>query len=129
MIIVETVMAQDLDTGTGEVNKTHPSGGSLPGHQISLSTLSTKGAAGTGDTTTWDPGAIASASFASKDITVTGAALLDFALASFSLDVQDLQLDAQVTAANTVTVTLYNNTGGSVNLASGTVKVLVFKTR
>ena len=38
-------------------------------------------------------------------------------------------LSGYVSAANTVTVTLYNNTGGAVNLASGTVKCLVFKTR
>lgn len=59
------------------------------------------------------------------DVTVTGAALGDFARASFSLDVTDLELSAQVTAANTVTVTLSNNTGGALDLGSGTVYVNV----
>ena len=46
---------------------------------------------------------------------------------SFSLDVSDLTLTADVTAANTVTALLANNSGGAVNLSSGTVKVLVLK--
>ena len=61
----------------------------------------------------------------SEEITVTGASLGDFAVASFSLDVQDIELSAQVTAANTVTVTLSNNTGGAIDLGSGTITVSV----
>jgi hypothetical protein len=61
------------------------------------------------------------------DITVEGANLGDFVLASFSLDVTDLTLTADVTAADTVTVVLANNTGAGVDLASGTVRVLVIK--
>ena len=76
---------------------------------------------------TWNPGAIGNGAEEAKEVTVTGAALGDFALASFSLDVTDLTLDAQVTAANTVTCILANNTGGAIDLASGTVRVLVFR--
>lgn len=50
-----------------------------------------------------------------------------FAIASFSLDMVDLQLTATITAANTVTVLLTNNTAGAVNLTSGTVYARVFK--
>jgi len=75
----------------------------------------------------WNPGSIAAGGKEAKDITVTGAALGDFAIASFSLDVEDLILNAQVTAADTVTVVLANNTGGAINLGSGTVYVRVFK--
>lgn len=74
---------------------------------------------------TWDAGAIANGAMESKDITVTGAAIGDFVLASMGVDVVDLGVVAQVTATNTVTVTLLNNTGGSVNLASTTVRVAV----
>ncbi len=75
--------------------------------------------------TTWDPGSIADGDMEAKDITVTGAALGDFCLVSFSLDVADLVLNGQVTAADTVTAILANNTGGAVDLASGTVSAIV----
>jgi len=75
---------------------------------------------------TWNPGSIADGAGESMDVTVTGANLGDFARASFSLDTTDLTLTADVTAADTVTVRLNNNTGGAVNLAEGTVRVKVF---
>lgn len=74
---------------------------------------------------TWDPGNIADGSFEAKEVTVNGANLGDYAIASFSLDVEDLILTANVTAANTVTALLSNNTGGAVNLGEGTVRVKV----
>jgi hypothetical protein len=74
----------------------------------------------------WNPGSIADGDEEAKDITVTGAALGDFALVSFSLDVADLVLNGQVTAANTVTAILANNTGGAIDLGSGTVYAKVF---
>ncbi len=75
---------------------------------------------------TWDPGSIADGAEEAKEVTVTGAALGDFVRASFSLDVVDLVLDAKVTAANTVTCVLANNTGGAIDLSSGTISVEVF---
>ena len=62
-----------------------------------------------------------------KDITVTGASLGDFVLVSLSIDVADLTLVANVTAADTVTCILANNTGGAVDLASCTAYVLVIQ--
>ena len=76
---------------------------------------------------TWDPGNIAQHAMEAEDVTVTGAELGDFAVASFSLDVVDLTLTATVTAANTVTCVLANSTAGAVNLGSGTLRVLVLK--
>jgi hypothetical protein len=73
--------------------------------------------------TTWNPSSIADGNEEAKEITVTGAALGDYAMASFSLDVSDLTLNAQVTAANTVTCVLSNHTGGAIDLASGTLRV------
>ncbi|MCK5601644.1 hypothetical protein KAR91_07245 [Candidatus Pacearchaeota archaeon] len=72
---------------------------------------------------TWDPGDISGE--LSEEVTVTGAALGDFAKASFSLDVEDLILNAQVTAANIVTCVLVNKTGSDVDLAEGTLYVKV----
>ena len=122
----ETAVQEDLDTGTGTASKRAPGGGTLTGTQINLSSFAVGQLKAT---TTWDPSSIANGAEEAKEITVTGAALGDLALASFSLDVADLQLDAQVTAANTVTATLSNNTGAAVDLSSGTLTVLVFKVR
>lgn len=62
---------------------------------------------------------IASGAVSAGDITVTGAALGDFVLLAPKSDISDLSVDAQVTAANTVTITLSNNTGGAVTALSG----------
>jgi methenyltetrahydromethanopterin cyclohydrolase len=75
----------------------------------------------------WDPGSIADGDEEAKEITVTGAALGDYVQVSFSLDVTDLALVGSVTAANTVTALLLNNTGGAIDLGSGTVRALVIK--
>lgn len=74
---------------------------------------------------TWNPGNIADGNEEAVEVTVPGAKLGDFALASFSLDVADLDLGANVTAEDTVTVVLGNDTGGAVDLGSGTVRVKV----
>jgi hypothetical protein len=61
------------------------------------------------------------------NVTVTGAALGDLAWASIAVDVADLTLDAQVTAADTVTLTVNNNTGGAVDLAAADVRIVVLQ--
>lgn len=76
---------------------------------------------------TWNPGSIADGNEEAQEITVTNAALGDFVICSFSLDVADLVLRGAVTAADTVTAVLANNTGGAIDLASGTVSALVIK--
>ena len=76
---------------------------------------------------TWDPAtSIADGDEEAKDVTVTGAALGDFCLVSHDADVLDLTLTASVTAANTVTCILANNTGGAIDVATGTTRVIVF---
>uniref|UniRef100_A0A6M3L7F7 Uncharacterized protein n=1 Tax=viral metagenome TaxID=1070528 RepID=A0A6M3L7F7_9ZZZZ len=76
---------------------------------------------------TWDAGSIADGDEEAKEVTVTGAALGDFAIASLSIDVADLVLNAQVTAANTITCVLANNTGGAIDLGTATIYVRVMK--
>lgn len=75
---------------------------------------------------TWDAASIADGDMESKDITVTGAAIGDFVMVSMGVDVTDLVVSGQVTATNVVTATLANNTGGAVDLASTTVRAVVF---
>jgi len=55
------------------------------------------------------------------NITVVGAALGDFVMFAPKADVVDLVVSGQVTAADTVTVTLVNLTGGAVTALSGGV--------
>lgn len=74
----------------------------------------------------WNAGSIAQAAKESKDITITGAALGDFVLASIGVDTVDLVLTGAVTAADTVTLTLANNTGAAVDLAATTAYARVF---
>tara|TARA_Y100000817_G_C16648242_1_gene451568 strand:+ start:113 stop:427 length:315 start_codon:yes stop_codon:yes gene_type:complete len=76
---------------------------------------------------TWDAASIDDGNEEAKELTVDGAELGDFVLSSLSADIEDLVLDAQVTAADTVTAILANNTGGAVNLGSCTLNVLIVK--
>ena len=71
--------------------------------------------------------ATGSGTFASADVTVTGAALGNMVLVSLGVDTVDAVVAAAVTAANTVTVTLLNNTAGAVDLASTTVRIMVLQ--
>jgi len=77
--------------------------------------------------TTWDAPSVASGAQTTTTVTVTGAALGDLCLVSFSLDLQGMQLTSYVSSANTATVVLRNGTAGAIDLASGTLRVRVFK--
>ncbi len=72
-----------------------------------------------------DPASIAAGEELDTDLTVTGAALGDYAMVSIGVDVTGLIVSAQVTAADTVTVTLANATVGAIDLASSTWKAKV----
>ena len=74
-------------------------------------------------------GSLADKAEEEEDVTVTGAALGDFALASLGVDTAGLTLTATVTAANVVTCVLNNTSGGTVDLASSTLKVCVLSPR
>jgi hypothetical protein len=81
-------------------------------------------------TATWDPAATAATQGAAVTTTVPvpGAAVGDAVHVAFSQVIPDNAiLTGHVSAADTVTVKLANLTAAAVNLASGTVKVIVFK--
>ena len=70
--------------------------------------------------------ATGSGTFATADLTVPGVALGDMVIGlSMGVDTVDAAVVGAVTAANTVTLTLLNNTAGAVDLASTTCKFLV----
>lgn len=76
---------------------------------------------------TYDPASLVDGAGATTTVTVTGAALGDFAQASFSLDLQGITLTAWVSAANTVSVRFQNETTGTIDLGSGTLRARAFK--
>ncbi len=76
---------------------------------------------------TYDPPSLADGAGATTTVAVTGAALGDFAEASFSLDTQGVSVTAWVSAANTVSVRFQNESGGVIDLASGTLRARVRK--
>ena len=81
-----------------------------------------------GGSKTWDPPSVPAQAAGvpgttTTTVTLTGAVLGDFVVAAFSLPLNGLRMVAEVTAADTVTVTLINTTAAAIDLASGTIKV------
>lgn len=73
---------------------------------------------------TYDAASVASGASTTTTVAVTGAALGDYVpLVSLGVSQAGLAANAYVSAANTVTVVLVNNTGGAVDLASTTLRV------
>lgn len=77
---------------------------------------------------TWDPASVANGAVVSTTVTVTGAALGDPVSVGFSsITTQAVMLSAHVSAADTVTVVLRNESGGAIDFASGTLTAVVSK--
>lgn len=71
---------------------------------------------------------LADRAMAAQDVTVTGAGIGDIASATMSIAVPaGVQLFANVTAPNTVTVSIINHSGADVDLAPGNLNVLTRK--
>lgn len=122
----ETLVQEDIDVGTGTAQKRMPGGGTQTGTQVGVHTF---GVGQQAVPQTWDPPSVNSLGTTSTTVTVTGAAVGDYVDVSFSLPLSGLWIKGEVTAANTVTVTLFNPTSSAVDLTSGTLKVLVSKSR
>lgn len=76
---------------------------------------------------TYDPPSLADGAGTTTTVTATGAAVGDFAKASFSLDLQGIIVAAWVSSANIVSVRFQNESGGALDLGSGTLRVRVEK--
>jgi hypothetical protein len=74
---------------------------------------------------TYDPSSVNDGSSITTTVTVTGAVVGQTVTPSFSLDLQGLVLTGYVSAADTVTTVLTNNTGSPVDLGSGTLTVSI----
>ena len=75
----------------------------------------------------YDPPSLAAGVGATTTIAVAGAVLGDFAIASFSLDLQGITVTAYISAPNVVSIRFQNGTAGALDLASGTLRVKVIK--
>jgi hypothetical protein len=75
----------------------------------------------------YDAASLVDGAGATGTVTVTGARLGDFAEVSFGLDMQGITCTAYVSAADTVSFRLQNESGGTIDLASTTVRALVRK--
>lgn len=75
----------------------------------------------------YDPPSLADGVGTTTTVAVAGAVLGDFALVSFSLDLQGITVTAYVSAAATVSVRFQNESGGTLDLAAGTLRVKVIK--
>lgn len=76
---------------------------------------------------TYDPASLADGAGATTTISVTGVVMGDFVVPSFSNDLQGITLTAYVSAADTVSVRFQNESGGILDLASGTLRVMVVR--
>lgn len=74
---------------------------------------------------TYDPPSVAPSATTTTTVTVTGAVVGDDVSASFGVSLAGLVMSAYVSAADTVTVVLFNPTLGAVDLASGTLRAAV----
>lgn len=123
-LVYEKIVQEDMNVGVGAVSVSAPGGGTLASTQVGIHSFAVGQVK---VTATWNPGEVAAGSKVSTTVDVSGASLGDFVLVSFSLDLQELTLTGYVSAANTVEVVLANLTGAAVDLASGTISVLVLK--
>lgn len=79
-------------------------------------------------TTTFDPASLTTyTGTTSSGISVTGAALGDFVIVSAPYDLAGVIARGYVSAVDTVKITLFNATAGTIDLASGTWKIKVLK--
>ena len=75
--------------------------------------------------TSWDPASVAAGTSATTTVAMTGAIVGDKVAIGFSNDLQGMVLSAYVSAANSVTAVLFNPTGSTINLASGTLRARI----
>jgi hypothetical protein len=79
-------------------------------------------------TATWDPPSMANGAIQTTTVTVPGARPGDLAVAGHTaMPTGAWELSAQVTATDTVTVSLRNSTGGTINPDTGTLRVTVWR--
>lgn len=74
---------------------------------------------------TFNAGSLADGAGETTTVAVVGAALGDFAMASLGVDLAGITVTAYVSATDVVTVRVQNESGGTLDLASTTLRVRV----
>jgi hypothetical protein len=74
---------------------------------------------------TYDAASLTDGTGATTTVTVTGAALGDFVIISHGVDLAGITVTGYVSAADTVSVRFQNESGGTLDLASSTLRALV----
>jgi len=90
---------------------------------VTIARVSEKGSYEGSETKDW--GSLVDGATAIEAVTVTGAVLGDFAMCSLSVDLQGMIMSCHVSAADTVEVVMNNESGGTLDLASATLRVRV----
>lgn len=75
---------------------------------------------------TYDPASVATTVQTSTTLSAPGSKLGDACQASFSLDAALVDFTCYISAAGTATVLVKNGSAGTVDLASGTVRVFIY---
>jgi hypothetical protein len=108
-----------------------PDGGLRIGHDVHASGTFTNRINGTlartgqnAGSVVYDPASLADGAGVTTTVTVTGAVLGDQVNVSFSLDLQGITMTGWVSSANTVSVRFQNETGGAIDLGSGTIRAI-----
>jgi hypothetical protein len=76
---------------------------------------------------TIDPSSLADGAGETQSVTFAGANLNDFVLVSASYDLQDITVTGYVQATDTVEIRIQNESGGTIDLGSGTWHVIIIK--
>lgn len=77
-------------------------------------------------TATLDSANLIDAAGANDNVAVPGVAIGDMVLGfSFGVDLAGMTVTAYVSAANTVTIRVQNESGGTINLASNTIRLVI----
>lgn len=77
--------------------------------------------------TTYDPPSLGDGAGTTTTVTVTGAVVGDYTQVTFSNDLQGITVTSWISSANTVSVRFQNESGGSLDLGSGILRVKVTK--
>lgn len=77
---------------------------------------------------TYDPASLIDGAGATTTVTLSsGVSMGDYCLASFGVDLQGITVNCYISAANVASVRFQNESGGTLDLASSTLRVLVFR--
>lgn len=121
-ILIQPIIEEDINVGVGEVEVAAPSGGILVGHKVNIGSFAIV------YYYTWAAGTIAANDVATQTFQVDGAALGFPVLPTINANLGPgvYEIDARVSAPNTVRLSIFNRAATPVTLNTLTGTILVF---